>query len=414
MDGEGTDMSTKGIVAGLDIGATQIVVVIALPRGDSVEIIGVGSVPSQGLRRGAVVSIENTIRAIKSAKKEAELMAGVRLDSVYIGVLGNSVSSFDSRGMVALKDHEVSTRDVQRVVDAAKAVTVPANCEILHILPRDFRVDNQEGITDPVGMSGVRLESNVHIVTVERAGLQNIVKCTKRAGLEVSGLVLNSLASAYATLQEDEKHLGVALVDIGGSTTDIIVYVQGSVAYTSMLPFGGNHITNDVAVGMRTPPSCAEEIKESHGCALVKLADDSEMLEIPGVGGRPLRAVPRKHLAQVIEPRVEEILSYIHNDLLKSGMMGLIGSGVVLTGGSSQLEGLIEMGEFIFDMPVRKGVPINFSGLTDFVCLPEYATSIGLVLYGKEVSRIKSKRLLKVPGAPRFLGRIKDLIDSAF
>lgn len=407
-------MSTKGIVAGLDIGTTQIVVVVGAPRGDSIEIIGIGSVPSQGLRKGSVVSIENTTRAIRAAKKEAELMAGVRLDSVYVGVPGNSVSSFDSRGMVALKDHEVKAGDIQRVVGAAKAVTVPVNCEVLHVLPRDFKVDDQDGIADPVGMSGVRLESNVRIITAGRAGLQNIIKCTRKAGFEVDGLVLGSLAAAYATLQEDEKQLGVALIDIGGGTTDIIIYAQGNVTYTSMLSFGGNHITNDVAVGMRTPPSCAEEVKESYGCALTSLVEDNETIEVPGVGGRQLRTVLRKDLAAVIEPRVEEMLGYIHNDLLKSGMTGLMGSGVVITGGTSQLEGLMEVGEFIFDVPVRKGIPINFGGLTDFVCSPEYATGIGLVLYGREVSKIKSTRLLRMPGAPRLFGKIKDLIDSAF
>lgn len=371
------------IIAGLDIGSTKVVVVVATPKPEGgIDIVGIGRAANTGIRQGVVVNIEATTEAILKAKEEAELMSGYPISEVWVGVSGNHIRSFDSKGMVAIKNKEVTNQDVERVIEAAKAVAVPADRSILHVLPRDFKIDGQEGIWDPVGMSGVRLESSVHIVTGGHTVLQNAIKCTERAGLKVMGLVLDQLAASKAVISEDEKNLGVCVVDIGGGTTNLLYFVGGHVAYTSVIPVGGQHFTQDVAVGLRTPQIFAEEIKKKYGCALANLVSETESIEVEGVGGRKSRSVLRKDLAEVIEPRAEEILQLVAKDIEQSGLGAFLGAGVVLCGGTSQMDGLVEMGEFIFDIPVRRGLPQNVGGLTEVIKNSSFATSVGLALYG--------------------------------
>ena len=387
------------IIAALDIGTTKVTVVIgslnvaanapALSAPNavpdlSVDIIGMGSAASTGIRQGVVVNVEATIEAIAKARDEAELMAGYEISDVYVAVGGSHIKSFDSRGMVAIRNKEVKSDDIDRVIEAAKAVAVPADREVLHVLPREYKLDEQAGIFDPIGMAGVRLEANVHIVTGGHTALQNIVKCTEKAGLKVRGLVLQQLASSLAVLSEDEKKLGAALVDMGGGTCDIVMYVGGSVAYTASVPVGGAHFTQDIAMGLRTPQTSAEKIKKKFGNAIADLVDDQETIEVEGVGGRKPRALLRRDLCEVIEPRAEETMSLIWQEIRRSGLVNQIGSGIVLTGGACQLEGLLEMGEFITDIPVRRGIPERVGGLTDVVRSPECSTGVGLLVYGLE------------------------------
>ncbi len=375
-------IKSEQVVAGLDIGSSKVVFLIGIPNHHgSVDVIGIGSVPSPGLRHGVLINIEMTIEAIRKAKEEAELMAGHKVDDVWLGVGGTHIKSFDSKGMVAIRNKEVATDDIQRVIEAAKAVAVPADREVLHVLPREFKVDEQEGIYDPIGMSGVRLEALVHIVTGANTALQNTIKCTHKAGLKVKGIVLQSLASSLAVLSEDEKKLGVAFVDMGAGTTDIISYINGSVAYTSVLPIGGAYFTHDIAVGLRTPQDHAEDIKRKYGSALLNLINEEETIEVKSVGGRESRMVLRKNLCEVIEPRAEETLNLIKSEIIKSGLQSQLGSGMVLTGGASQLDGLVEMGEFIFDIPVRRGIPSRVGGLADVVKSPSLSTAVGLLVY---------------------------------
>ncbi len=371
------------LIAGLDIGSTKVVMIVGSLRADGqVDIAGVGSAPNAGVRQGVVVNIEATTEAIKRAREEAELMSGYQIDEVWVGVSGSHIKSFDSRGMVAIKNKEVNEQDISRVLEAAKAVAVPADRSVLHVLPREFKVDGQEGISDPIGMSGVRLEAAVHIVTGNQTVIQNMRKCIEKSGLKVKGLVLDQLASSLAVLSDDEKNLGVCVIDMGGGTCNTIYFVNGSVAQTSVIPVGGYHFTHDIAVGLRTPQVSAEEIKKKYGCAIANMVDEKESLEVEGVGGRKTRSVLMRDLAEVIEPRAEETLQLIHIDLQKSGLMHSLGSGIVLTGGASELSGLIEMGEFIFDIPVRKGQPTTIGGLTEVVKSAAFATAVGLVLYG--------------------------------
>jgi cell division protein FtsA len=380
----------RSIVAGLDIGSTKVSIVIGTltPQSPSsgselsLDIVGLGTAPNSGIRQGVVVNVEATTEAIAKAREEAELMSGYKVDEVYIAVGGAHIKSFDSRGMVAIRNKEVKSEEIDRVIEAAKAVAVPADRDVLHILPREFKIDEQSGIFDPIGMSGVRLEANVHIVTAGQTALHNIVKCAEKAGLKVRGLVLQQLASALAVLSEDEKKLGAAVVDMGGGTCDVVIYANGSVAYTATVPVGGQHVTQDIAMGLRTPQTAAEKVKRSFGCALADLVDESEVIEVDGVGGRKPRSMRRRDLCEVIEPRAEETMAMIWQELRRSGLLAQIGSGIVLTGGACQLEGLIEMGEFICDVPVRKGLPERVGGLTDIVRAPEFATSVGLLLYG--------------------------------
>ncbi|MBO9665659.1 MAG: cell division protein FtsA [Bdellovibrio sp.] len=371
------------VLAGLDIGSTKVCFVIGTvnPEG-KIEVAGVGTAPNTGIRQGVVVNIEATTDSIKKAKEEAELMSGYSVSEVWVGVSGTHISSFDSKGMVAIKNREVTPSEIDRVIEAAKAVAVPTDRTVLHILPREFKVDGQDGITDPVGMSGIRLEAQVHIVTGSQSAVNNTVKCVEKAGLKIAGLVLSQLASSTAVISNDEKNLGVVVVDMGGGTCNALYFVNGSVAHSSIIPVGGSHFTHDVAVGLRTPQFAAEVLKKKHGCAMASMVNENETIEVEGVGGRKARVIPRKDLADVIEARAEETLNLIANDIRMSGVMPMLGSGIVLTGGASQLDGLIEMGEFIFDIPVRRGAPLEIGGLTDVVKSGEFSAAVGLLQYG--------------------------------
>ncbi|MBX2987503.1 MAG: cell division protein FtsA [Bdellovibrionaceae bacterium] len=370
------------VLAGLDLGSTTVKFIISTVSPDGkIEVSGIGRSPNTGVKQGVVVNIEATTEAIRKAKEEAELMAGVQVHDVWVGVAGPHIKSFDSKGMVAIKNNEVTSADIERVLEAAKAVAVPGDRRVLHVLPREYRVDSQDGITDPIGMSGVRLEANVHIVTAAQAALNNSVKCIEKAGLKVAGMVLDTLAASQAVLSEDEKNLGVCLVDMGGGCCNLLYLVNGSVAYTSVIPVGGTHFTHDVAVGLRTPQVAAEELKRKHGSALASMINESESIDVEGVGGRKSRTIPRKDLADVLEARAEETLNLIANDIRLSGLMPMLGSGIVLTGGASQLDGLVEMGEFVFDIPVRRGHPGKVGGLMDVVKGGESAVVVGLLLH---------------------------------
>ncbi len=393
----------RALIAGLDIGSTKVSIVIGTPtlltNANGVEeihldIVGLGQAPNTGIRQGVVVNVEATIEAITKAREEAELMSGYKIDDVFVGVGGSHVKSFDSRGMVAIRNKEVKADDIERVIEAAKAVAVPADREVLHVLPREFKIDEQTGIFDPVGMSGVRLEANVHIVTAGQTALQNIIKCAEKSGLRVRGLVLQQLASALSVLSEDEKKLGAAVVDMGGGTCDIVVYAAGSVAFTSTVPIGGQHFTQDIAMGLRTPQTSAETVKKKYGCAIADLVDSNETIEVEGVGGRKPRALLRHDLCEVIEPRAEETMALIWQEIRKSGLANQIGSGLVLTGGACQMEGLLEMGEFIADMPVRRGSAVNVGGLSDIVRGPDCSTVVGLMIYGLESMTAQEKTRL--------------------
>ncbi|MBN1573786.1 MAG: cell division protein FtsA [Deltaproteobacteria bacterium] len=374
--------SNENIFVGLDIGTTKICTIIGENVGGDVEIIGIGSAPSKGLRKGVVVNIESTVNSIRKAVEEAELMAGVELKTVYAGIAGGHIKGFNSHGIIAVKNREVSEGDIKRVIDAARAIAIPVDREVIHILPQEYIVDDQDGIQQPLGMNGVRLEAKVHIVTGAVTSAQNIIRCVNRTGMDVSTIVLEQLASAKAVLSEDEKELGVVIVDIGGGTTDVAVFSEGSIKHTMVITLGGNHLTNDIAVGLRTPMIEAERIKKKSGCAMASLVDKDETIEVPSVGGRKPRIISRQILAEIIEPRVEEILSLVQREVARSGYGDLLASGVVLTGGSSLLTGIADMGEHIFNMPVRVGYPRGISGLVDLVNSPMYATGVGLVLYG--------------------------------
>jgi cell division protein FtsA len=375
------------IIVGLDIGTTKIAVIVAQRApGGKIEIVGTGSHPSKGLRKGVVINIEATVDSIRHALDEAKLMAGCEIDRVYVGIAGSHIQGLNSHGIVAVKNKEVSPKDVERVIDAAKAVNIPTDREILHILPQEYIVDEQDGIKEPVGMSGVRLEAKVHIVTGAVSSAQNIIKSAQRVNLDVGEIILEPIASAEAVLSPEEKELGVALVDIGGGTTDICVFHGGAVKHTAVIPLGGNHITNDVAQGLRTPASCAEDIKRRYGSAFASSVDKSETIEVPSTGGRQPRVLSRQFLAEIIEPRVEEIFTLVHRELIKSGFDEYLTGGVVLTGGTVLLEGISEISEQILNVPVRIGYPTNVGGLKDLVNSPAFATGVGLVLYGAKDS----------------------------
>ncbi|MCI0526512.1 MAG: cell division protein FtsA [Nitrospira sp.] len=371
------------IVVGLDIGTTKICAVVSeMGEGTgTVDIIGIGTSPSRGLKKGIVINIESTVESIKRAVEEAELMSGVEINSVYTGIAGSHIRGFNSRGVIAVKDHEVRKADIRRVIEAAKAVAIPMDREVLHVLPQAFVVDDQEGIKDPLGMSGVRLEAEVHIITGAVTSAQNIVKCVNRAGLEVLDMILQPLASGEAVLTSEEKELGVAVVDIGGGTTDLAIFVEGSIWHSAVLAIGGNHLTNDIAIGLRTPAQEAERIKIRYGCAKSSMVRDEETVEVPSVGGRPPRKLSRTLLAEIIEPRAEEIFSLVAREIRRAGYEEKIAAGVVLTGGTAMLEGLVDVAEHILDLPVRKGIPMSVGGLVDVVSSPMYATGVGLILY---------------------------------
>jgi len=373
----------KNLIVGLDIGTSKVVAIVGEVMPDStIEVIGIGSHPSKGLKKGVVVNIESTVHSIQRAVEEAELMAGCQIHSVYAGIAGSHIRSLNSHGIVAIKDKEVAPGDVERVIDAARAVAIPADQKILHILPQEFLIDNQEGIREPVGMSGVRLEAKVHMVTGAVSAAQNIIKCVRRCGLEVDDIILEQLASSFSALTEDEKELGVCMVDIGGGTTDIAVFTEGSIRHTAVIPIAGDQVTNDIAVALRTPTQFAEEIKIKYACALTQLAAADENIEVPIVGDRPPRRLARHTLAEVVEPRYEELLTLVQAELRRSGFEDLVAAGIVLTGGSSKIEGLVELAEEVFHMPVRLGVPQYVTGLVDVVRNPIFATGVGLLLFG--------------------------------
>lgn len=374
---------SKNLIVGLDIGTSKIVCIVAeiQPEG-TLEIIGMGSHPSKGLRRGVVVNIESTVNSIQRALEEAELMADCKIREVYTGIAGNHIRSFNSHGMVAIKDKEISQIDVERVIDTARAVNIPMDQQILHTIPQEFVVDGQEDVKDPLGMSAVRLEVRVHMVTGAVSAAQNIVKCVRRCGLEVSDLVLQPLASAMAVLTEDEKELGVCLVDIGGGTTDIAVFTDGAIRHTAVIPIAGDQVNNDIAVALRTPPKEAEDLKIRHGCALRQLADARDMIEVPGVGDRPAKTLSRQTLAEFIEPRMEELYSLVQAELRRSGFEELLSSGIVITGGSAAMPGMVELGEEVFHLPVRLGYPRYEGGLSEVMRNPRYATGMGLLMAG--------------------------------
>lgn len=374
------------MIVGLDIGTSKIVAIVGEydPNVDGeVEIIGIGSHPSRGLKKGVVVNIESTVQSIQRAIEEAELMAGCQINSVYAGIAGSHVKSLNSHGIVAIKDREVTASDLDRVIDAARAVAIPADQKVLHILPQEFIIDQQEGIREPIGMSGVRLEAKVHLVTGAVGAAQNIIKCVRRCGLEVDDIILEQLASSYSILTDDEKELGVCIVDIGGGTTDIAVFSDGAIRHTAVIPIAGDQVTNDIAVALRTPTQNAEEIKIKYACALRQLANPDETIEVPSVGERAARQLSRQTLAEVVEPRYEELLQLVHAELRKSGFEELVAAGLVLTGGSSKMDGVVDLAEEIFHMPVRLGYPQYITGLSDVVRNPIYATGVGLLLFGR-------------------------------
>ena len=372
------------LIVGLDIGTSKVVAIVGEVSPDKkIEIIGLGSSRSRGLKKGVVVNIESTIQTIQSAIQEAELMAGCEIHAVYTGIAGNHIRSLNSHGIVAIRDKEVTAGDIDRVIDAARAVAIPADQKILHILPQDFAIDNQGGIREPIGMSGVRLEAKVHMVTGAVSAAQNIIKCVRHCGLEVDDIVLEQLASSYSVLTDDEKDLGVCLVDVGGGTTDIAVFTSGAISHTAVIPIAGDQVTNDIAIALRTPTQSAEDIKVRYACALTQLANPEDAIEVPSVGNRPARRLSRQTLAEVVEPRYEELFSLVQSELRRSGYESLIAAGIVLTGGSSNMEGVIELAEEIFHTPVRVGAPQLVSGLADIVKNPIYATGVGLLLYGQ-------------------------------
>jgi cell division protein FtsA len=372
------------MIVGLDIGTTKTCAIIGETTDTGIDIIGIGSHPSKGLRKGVVVNIDNTVDSIKRAVEEAELMSGSEIASVYTGIAGSHIEGLNGHGIVAVKGREVDKDDVRRAIEAAKAIAIPLDREILHTFSQYFIVDDQDGVGDPIGMSGVRLEAKVHIVTGSVTSIQNIVKSVNRVGLDVNGVVLEQMASSEAVLSSDEKELGVVIIDIGGGTTDIAVFAEGSIKHTAVLSVGGSYLTNDIAVGLRTPVDEAEKIKIKYGCAYTPLISPDDTIEVPSVGGRPPRKVSRQILGEIIEPRVEEILRLAYREIVKSGYEDLIASGIVLTGGTAILDGITELAEQIFNMPVRRGRPVGIGGLTDVVNSPLYATGVGLVVYGSK------------------------------
>ncbi len=370
------------LIVGLDIGTTKICAIVGNLTEDGIDIVGIGSSPSHGLRKGVVINIDSTVQSIRKAIEEAELMAGCEIKTVFAGIAGGHIKGINSQGVIAIKNREVSPEDVKRVIEAAKAIAIPMDREVIHILPQEFIIDDQDGIREPLGMSGVRLEAKVHIVTGAAASAQNIVKSCNRAGLDVSDIVLEQLASSEAVLSPEEKELGVALVDIGGGTTDVAIFIDGAIKHTAVLSLGGHQITNDIAVGLRTPMAEAEKIKHKYGCCLASLVGKDETIEVPSVGGRKPRILSRQLLAEILEPRVEEIFTLVNREIVKSGYEDMIASGVVITGGSTILDGMPELAEQIFNLPVRRGTPQKIGGLVDVVNSPVYATGVGLVIYG--------------------------------
>ena len=404
----------KDLIVGLDIGTSKITCMVAEVRPDGrLEVVGLGSRASGGLKRGVVVNIEATVESISKVIQEVEVMADCKIHDVFTGIAGSHIRSFNSNGMVAIKDKEVTPLDVERVIEVARAMPIPADQQILHILTQEFIIDGQDGVREPIGMSGVKLETKVHIVTGAVSAAQNVVKCVRRCGLEVMDLILQPLASSYATLSEDEKELGVCLVDLGGGTTDIAVFTRGAIRHTAVLPVAGDQITNDIAMALRTPTAEAEEIKIRDGVAMHTLADPSEMIEVPGVGDRAPRKLSRQALADVIEPRVSELYELVQAELRRSGYEELLSSGIVLTGGAAVMEGMVERGEEVFHMPVRVGAPQYSGALADVVCQARYAAAMGLVLEGA-AQRRRGLQARETHNVRHFFSRMKNWLPKNF
>lgn len=402
------------IIVGLDIGTTKIACIIGELNNDGLDIIGVGTHPSTGLRKGVVINIDATINSIKKAVEEAELMAGCEVNTVYAGIAGGHIKGFNSHGIVAIKDKEVRPADLARVVDAAKAIAIPMDREVIHVIPQEYIIDDQDGIREPIGMSGVRFEAKVHIVTGSVTSAQNIIKCANACGLDVADIVLEQLASSEAVLSEDEKELGVAVVDIGGGTTDIAIFSGGSIVHTAVLSVGGSHLTNDIAVGLRTPMAEAERIKQRYGCGMTNRVSPDETIEVPSVGGRPPRVLGRHILAEIIEPRVEEIFSFVAREIRNSGCDDLIASGVVITGGTTILEHMPELAEEVLGMPVRRGLPTGVGGLVDVVRNPKFATGVGLVQYGAQNEERSIFRVREEKVYDKVAKRMRDWFSEIF
>jgi cell division protein FtsA len=407
---------SEDIIAGLDIGTTKICCIIGEVRDErEIDIIGIGNNPSRGLRKGVVVNIESTVESIKGAVEEAELMAGCEIDSVYVGIAGGHIKGFNSHGVIAVKNKEVAQPDIDRVLDAAQAVAIPPDREVIHIIPQEFILDEQEGIREPLGMTGVRLEAKVHIVTGAVTSAQNIIRSVNKAGLDVKDIVLEQLASSDAALDRDEKELGVALVDIGGGTSDLAIFFEEGIKHTSVLAIGGNHLTNDIAIGLRTPQADAEKIKKTYGCAMTALVKKDETIEVPSTGGRDPRVLSRQILSEIIEPRLEEIFNLIKREISISGYSELIASGIVLTGGSAIMDGITDMAEKIFKLPVRRGFPKGIGGLVDVVNSPMYATGVGLILFGlKNRQYGKKPRLTDKNLFDKIFNRMKGWMEDFF
>jgi cell division protein FtsA len=404
------------LIVGLDIGTSKIVAIVgAITEEGHLEIVGIGSHPSRGgLKKGVVVNIESTVQSIQRAIEEAELMAGCQIHSVYAGIAGSHIRSLNSHGIVAIRDREVYPLDLERVIDAAQAVAIPADQKVLHILPQEYVIDTQEGIKEPLGMSGVRLEAKVHLVTCAVNAAQNIEKCIRRCGLEVEDIILEQLASSYAVLTDDERELGVCLVDIGGGTTDIAVFTEGAIRHTGVIPIAGDQVTNDIAMALRTPTQNAEEIKIKYACALTQLAGADETIKVPSVGDRPPRELSRQALAEVVEPRYDELFTLVQAELRRSGYEDLIAAGIVLTGGTSKMEGVVELAEEIFHTPVRIGVPQEVRGLTDIVRNPIYSTGVGLLQYGMKQQMAGEMKGAGSQQGAGLLGRMKDWVKNNF
>jgi cell division protein FtsA len=397
----------ENIIVGLDVGTTKICAVVGEISDNKINIIGIGTHPSIGLRKGVVVNIESTVESIQKAVAEAELMAGCEISSVYAGIAGGHITGFNSRGIVAIKGQEVIKTDVERVIDAARAVAIPMDREVIHVLPQEYIIDDQGGIQNPVGMSGVRLEAKIHIVTGAVTSAHNIVKCANRSGLDVCDIVLEPLASGEAVLTDEEKDVGTALLDLGGGTSDLAVFFGKNIKHTFVLALGGNNLTNDISIGLRASLIEAEKIKKKYGTCIVRNVSSDETIEIPGMGGRKPRKLPRQILGEILEPRMEEIFALIKREILRAGMENVITSGVVLTGGSSLLDGATDIAESIFDLPTRLGKPRGISGLVDVVNNPMYATGVGLVLYGARVEPTKKFRIRDTNIFNRVMTRMK-------
>jgi cell division protein FtsA len=402
------------MIVGLDIGTSKVVAIVGEVDAEGrIEIVGIGSHPSKGMKKGVVVNIESTVQSIQRAVEEAELMAGCQIHSVYVGIAGSHVRSLNSHGIVAIRDQEVTPADVEQVLDAAKAVAIPADQKVLHILPQEYVIDNQEGIREPLGMSGVRLEAKVHLVTCAVNAAQNIEKCIRRCGLEVEEVILEQLASSHAVLTEDERELGVCIVDIGGGTSDIAVFTEGSIRHTGVIPIAGDQVTNDIAMALRTPSQYAEEIKIKYACALTQLAGADQTIKVPSVGDRPPRDLSRQSLAEVVEPRYDELFTLVQAELRRSGFEDMVPAGIVLTGGTSKMEGVVELAEEIFHMPVRVGYPQGVEGLADIVRNPVYATSCGLLHYGAQHPG-PGARGAGSEGGPGWWSRLRQWVRSNF